>query len=263
MQVSIVVPTFNEPELQLWIQQLRRVLPADSEVIIVDDSDVLPLTRPSGTLSPPGGARDSRETLPASALLPAGGEKVPKADEGLPQLRVLAGEKRGKGDAVRIGMLAAEGEVVFHLDADLDEEKLALLPEFLRLIGDGYDVVIAERRPWQYRNAGRFVLSIGLFLAQRLFIFQSARFFDTQCGLKAFRRDAARRLASLQTVRGGMYDIEYLYIAVKNGMRIARVAVSPMRELRPSRLRVLRCLVTDPVDLLRVKWNGVRGRYTR
>jgi hypothetical protein len=60
-----------------------------------------------------------------------------------------------------------------------------------------------------------------------------------------------------------MYDIEYLYIAVKNGMRIAQVAVTPMRELRPSRLRVLRCLVTDPIDLVRLKWNGMRGRYTR
>jgi hypothetical protein len=60
-----------------------------------------------------------------------------------------------------------------------------------------------------------------------------------------------------------MYDIEYLYIAVKNGMTIAQVPIAPMRELRPSRLRVWRCLVTDPVDLLRVKWNGLRGRYTR
>lgn len=225
VRVSIVVPTFNEPALDAWLARLRRVLPAESEVIVVDDSDVQP---------------------------------------SLAGVRVLAGGKRGKGDAVRIGMLAAEGDVVFHLDADLDEEKLALIPKLVRLIDEGHDVAIAERRSrWQYRNFGRFVLSIGLFLAQRFFIFQSTRFFDTQCGLKAFRRDAARRLASLQTVRGGMYDIEYLYIAVKNGMRIAQVAVTPMRELRPSRLRVLRCLVTDPADLLRVKWNGVRGRYTR
>jgi len=225
MRISIVVPTYNEPELQPWLSKLRRFLPADSEVIVVDDSDVPP---------------------------------------SLEDVRLLDGGGRGKGDAVRIGMLAAEGEVVFHLDADLDEEKLALIPQFVRLIGEGNDVAIAERRGrLQYRTVARFFLSIGLFLAQRFFIFQSTRFFDTQCGLKAFRRDAARRLASLQTVRGGMYDIEYLYIAVKNGMRIAQVAVKPMRELRPSRLRVLRCLVTDPVDLLRVKWNGVRGRYTR
>jgi len=123
---------------------------------------------------------------------------------------------------------------------------------------------MAERRErLQYRNVARLILSAGLFVAQRVFVFQSARFFDTQCGFKAFRRDAARRLATLQTVDGGMYDIEYLYIAVKNGMRIAQVPVPPMPEVRSSRIRVLRCLVTDPLALLRVKWNGVRGQYSR
>ena len=190
-RVSVVVPTYNEPALEAWVERLSRVLPHESEILIVDDS-----------AEPPDVAG----------------------------ARVLRGEKRGKGDAVRIGMLAAEGEVVFHLDADVDDEKLALIPDFIRLIDEGHDVAIAERRGrWQYRNFGRFILSIGLFLGQRFFIFHSTRFFDTQCGFKAFRRDAARKLAALQTVRGGMYDIEYLYIAMKNGMRIAQVPVGPMR----------------------------------
>jgi dolichyl-phosphate beta-glucosyltransferase len=224
-RVSAVVPTYNEPGLDVWLARLGGVLPPESEILVVDDSESLPDVQ---------GAR------------------------------VLRGTKRGKGDAVRVGMLAAEGEVVLHLDADLDDEKLAMIPELVRLIDDGYDVAIAERRGrLQYQNAGRFVLSAGLLLAQRFFIFHSTRFFDTQCGLKAFRRDAARTLASLQSVRGGMYDIEYLYIAVRKGMRVAQVAVAPMRELRPSRLRVWRCLATDPFDLVRVKWNGLRGKYTR
>lgn len=214
------------------LDRMERVLaPLNGEMIVVDDSEEPPL----------------EVTQPRS---------IPT--------RLLRGERRGKGDAVRLGMLAADGDVVFHLDADIDEEALALIADFVRRIEAGNDVVIAERRGrWHYRNFGRFVLSIGLFLAQRSFVFQSTRFFDTQCGLKAFRRDVARRLASLQTVRGGMYDIEYLYIAVKNGMRIDQVSIGAMRELRPSRLRVWRCLYTDPIDLLRVKWHGLRGRYTR
>lgn len=223
-RVSVVVPTYNEPALGEWLERLHQALPMDSEVIVVDDSDAPPV---------------------------------------LESARVLRGNRRGKGAAVRIGMLAAGGNVVFHLDADMDDEKLALIPRFVDLIEQGNDVAIAERRGrWQYRNLGRFVLSIGLFAAQRLFVFQSARFFDTQCGFKAFRRDAARTLAALQTVRGGMYDIEYLYIAARRGMRIAQIPVGPIRELRPSRLRVLRCLMTDPVDLVRIKWNGLRGRYS-
>jgi len=239
-RVSVVVPTYNEPALDASLERVLRILPPDSEIIVVDDSDVAVGVVCASGAPPPGGAPEARTT------------------------RVLRGEKRGKGDAVRIGMLAASGDVIFHLDADLDDEKLALIPDFVRLIDEGHDVVIAERRSrWQYRNLGRFILSVGLFVAQRFFVFHSTRFFDTQCGFKAFRREAAQRIASLQTVRGGMYDIEYLYIAVKNGMRIAQVAVTPMRELRPSRLRVLRCLVTDPIDLVRLKWNGMRGRYTR
>jgi len=237
VRVSVVVPTYDEPEVGALLDRLEpHLAPLSGEVVLVDDS---------------------REAMHRTLVEAA---SVRRHIE----VRVLRGEKRGKGDAVRLGMLAARGEIVFHADADLGDEQFALMPRFVQLIEEGHDVAIAERRSrWQYRNLGRFVLSIGLFLAQRFFIFQSTRFFDTQCGFKAFRADAARRLASTQSVRGGMFDIEYLYAAVKNGMRIAQVPVPPMRELRQSRLRVLRCLVTDPVDLLRVKWNGLRGRYTR
>lgn len=237
-RVSIVVPTYDEPAMQPWLERLAVVLaPLDAEIVIVDDSE----PAAHAALRAMAGARHGVD------------------------VRVLAGRGRGKGDAIREGMLAAAGSVVFYLDADVEEQKLPLIRQLLDLVeSGGYDVAIAERRTrWEYRNFGRFVLSIGLFLAQRVFIFQSTRFFDTQFGFKAFRRESARRLASLQTVSGGMVDIEYLYIAMKNRLRIAQVPVAPMRELRPSRLRILRCLVTDPVALMRVKWNGLRGSYTR
>ncbi|HEX2831451.1 MAG TPA: glycosyltransferase [Thermoanaerobaculia bacterium] len=237
-RVSVVVPTYREPDLQPFLQRLSRALaPLDGEIVIVDDSDDA-----------------THDALRASAT---GWSAV--------EVRVLRGTRRGKGDAIRIGLLAAEGAVLLYLDADIEESKLLLLPQFVSLIeNDGYNVVMGERRSrWEYRNFGRFLLSLGLFLAQRLFIFQSARFFDTQFGFKAFDRESARHIASLQTVPGGMIDIEHLYIATRNHMRIAQLPVTPVRELRPSRLRILRCLVTDPIALLRVKWNGVRGRYER
>jgi dolichyl-phosphate beta-glucosyltransferase len=237
VRVSVVVPTYEEPAPGALLDRLEpHLAPFDGEVVIVDDS-----------------AEDAHRAAIEAASEP---RRI--------EVRVLRGEQRGKGDAVRLGILASRGEVVFHADADLGDEQFALIPLFVRLIEEGHDLAIAERRSrWHYRNFGRFLLSIGLFAAQRFFIFQSTRFFDTQCGFKAFQREAAQQLARKQTVRGGMFDIEYLYIATKNGMRIAQVPVPPMRELRESRLRVLRCLVTDPGELLRVKWNGVRGRYTR
>lgn len=234
----MVVPTYREPDLQPFLQRLSNTLaPLGGEIVIVDDSDDA-----------------AYDALRASTT------RIGDVD-----IRVLRGTRRGKGDAIRIGLLAAEGSVLLYLDADIEESKLPLLPQFVSLIeNDGYNVVMGERRSrWQYRNFGRFVLSLGLFLAQRVFIFQSARFFDTQFGFKAFDRESARRIASLQTVPGGMIDIEHLYIAMKNRMRIAQLEVTPVRELRPSRLRILRCLVTDPIALLRVKWNGLRGRYER
>lgn len=232
----MVVPTYREPDLQPFLARLSAALaPLDGEIVLVDDSDDA-----------------THAALQALAT-----------NDGVP-IRVLRGTRRGKGDAIRAGLLAAEGAVVFYIDADTEESKLPLLAQFVsRIENDGYHVVIGERRSrWEYRNLGRFVLSLGLFLAQRLFIFQSSRFFDTQFGFKAFDRASARRIASLQSVPGGMIDIEHLYIAVKRGLRIAQIPVEPVRELRPSRLRILRCVVTDPAALLRVKWNGLRGRYS-
>lgn len=232
VRLSVVVATMNEPAGE-WIGRIREaVAPLDAELILVDDSD--PATRAA---------------LRATAA-PA---------------RVLDGAGWGKGAAIRRGILASRGDVVLTADADVDAEHLARIPEFMATIERGEaDVVIAERHgPGPYRGVVRLVLSVGLLLAQRLLIFQSRRFHDTQCGFKAYRGDVARALAERQTVAGGMYDIEHLYIAVRRGLKIAQVPVRPMTESRPSRISVLRCMLHDPVDLLRVKWNGLRGWYER
>jgi dolichyl-phosphate beta-glucosyltransferase len=184
---------------------------------------------------------------------------APVAVEGAREVR---GARRGKGHAVREGILTSNGEVVIVIDADLSV-LLQQLPRFVDLIArEGYDVVIAEREHQvRKRTALRYALSYGLLLAQRLFVFQSFRFRDTQCGLKAFRGDAVRAIAKKQRVDGGMYDIEYLYAAVRNGMRIAQVAVGSVAEERPSRISLLDCLRRDPPALLKVKWRGLTGKY--
>lgn len=232
-RLSIVVATKNEPQLGPWLDRVAEIAgPLGAEVLVVDDSDTaLRELRPSGV-----------------------------------ETRVIAGPRRGKGAAIRQGMLEARGDIVLCLDADVDAKRLQLIPEFFeRIAAGGADAVIAERtRRGDYdRGFVRSFLSIGLLVAQRVVIFQSARFFDTQCGLKAWRRDIARELASRQVVDGGMYDIEYLYQAVRRGLRIESIHIEPMAEVRASRINVLRCLVTDPRDLLRVKFRGLVGRYER
>lgn len=230
--ISVVIPILNELEIAAFTAAIAGVLRGtgyEHEILLVNDG--VPVPNDGGQFSADG-------------------------------VRVVDGAHGGKGRAVRDGILAARGDVIVVMDADLTG-LLPHLPRFIELVaGDGYDVVIAERDfDFHARKAARLVLSLGLLLAQRLFVFQSLRFFDTQCGMKAFRGDAARAIAAKQRVGGGMYDIEYLYAALQGRMRIAQIPVGRIQELRPSRIRLLRCLRTDPAALIGIKWRGLRGHY--
>lgn len=221
--ISVVIPILNEPRIAEFVEAVHDALEAvPHEVLLVNDG-------PRGAI---GNALE------------------------------ITGPRRGKGAAVRAGVLATRGDVVVIIDADTT----ALLPrlsQFAELISnEGHDVVIAERdHEVKERSPLRYVLSWGLLLAQRLVIFQSTRFRDTQCGFKAYRGEVARAIAALQRVDGGMCDIEYLCAAVKNDLRIAQIAVGRLSEERPSRIRLSESLRRDPLDLLAMKWRAVRGYY--
>lgn len=221
--ISVVIPILNEARIADFVAAVRTALDGRShEILLVNDG---------GPVSVDGA-------------------------------REVQGAHRGKGHAVREGILASKGDVVVVVDADL-AALLPRLPRFVELVArEGYDLVIAEREhEVRERTVLRYALSYGLLLAQRLFIFQSFRFRDTQCGLKAFRGEVARAIARKQRVDGGMYDIEYLYAAARNGLRIAQVPVGRVAEERPSRIRLLTCLRRDPPALLGVKWRGLTGKY--
>jgi glycosyltransferase involved in cell wall biosynthesis len=234
--ICVIVPTYNEPPLGRFLDSLAAVVaPLPGEILIVDDSTPL---------------LHEQLRLEAAVARP-----VP--------VRVIAGEHRGKGAAVRRAIEESRGDVVFYLDADTDDNRLRRIPEFVRMIEmDGYDVVVAERR-WRGRTPLRAFVAITLYLMQRWLVFRSPRFFDTQCGFKVFRREVALRMASLQTLDRGLCDIEYLVVAVTHGFRIARVPVEHMTGVRPSRLPAVRLLPSDLFDLLRVIRNRMRGRYSK
>jgi glycosyltransferase involved in cell wall biosynthesis len=233
--ICVIVPTYNEPPLAAFLDRLVSVIaPIGGEVLVVDDS----------------GAAIHDQLRAEAAVARA----VP--------VRVIAGEHRGKGAAVRRAIGESRGDIVFYIDADTDDARMALIPEFVRLIESAnYDVVIAERG-WKGRTPLRAFFSIALHLLQRFLIFRSARFFDTQCGFKAFRRDIALRMASLQTLDRGLYDVEYLAIAMTNRFRVARVPVAQAPPVRPSRMPAILLLPLHLFDLLRVKRNLMRGRYS-
>ena len=242
-RVSILIPTFKEDRIEATLDRLtsylRGIHGAEFEVLLIDDS--------SEEFRAP-----IRRYIEAHAEALAPGVRVV----------LVPGEKRGKGHAIKLGALASTGDIVFTVDADLPVP-LEHVAEFLEVFDEsGADAVIAERPFGRNVHAPlRFVLSRGLFLLQRGLVFQSSEFFDTQCGFKAFRGDLIRALARRQIVEGGMYDIEYLYMAVLDGKRVAKVKVVPNEETRESKIRVWKCLVFDPLDLVRVKLHGIMGKY--
>jgi dolichyl-phosphate beta-glucosyltransferase len=241
--VSIVVPTLKEDEIGVALTQigdhLARIAGTDFELLLVDDSP----------------ERYKRLMDEANAAFNA--RYGPK----LVSTRV-DGPHKGKGAALKAGVLASRGDFVFWMDADLPVP-LANIERFLHAFDEeGADFVVAER-PFD-RNLSqpvRFVASRALFALQRAFVFQSRAFTDTQCGFKAFRGPLLRRIASRQIVDGGMADIEYLYAALRAGARPVRVAVTPNVETRASKINVKKALVQDPIDLVRIKVRGVTGGY--
>lgn len=224
-----MVPTCNEPDLGDWLDTLRAHA-GDAEVLIVDDSRAA--TR-----------AELRDTASARGYV------------------VVDGCAGGKGSAIREGFRAARGDVIVMLDADAGASALARIGELVTKARNGSDVVIAERHG-RHAELKRVFLSAAFRWIQRLLIFHSARFRDTQCGFKAFRREAALELASRQTVFNGLFDVEYLYIALRRGMRVSQVPIEQWPESRPSHLNLPRFLRSAPFDLLRVKWNGFLGRYS-
>ncbi len=166
------------------------------------------------------------------------------------------GPQRGKGCAVRSGMLRARGEYVFYMDADLSVP-LAAVPEFLArfesaphvdvLLGNRQHAMsrITRRQSWLRRTMGqtfnRILKASGL-----------ASLHDTQCGFKAFRRQAARDIFSRQTLDGFAFDVEVLLLAERLGCQIADLPVEWINSAE-SKVRIIR-------DSLRMLWDTVRVR---
>jgi glycosyltransferase involved in cell wall biosynthesis len=240
--VSIVVPTYREPVLGPTLARLVAhlgTIPGYTFEVLVDDSD------------------DQ-----ARAQVVADVAKVQSETGGAVPMRVLAGPRHGKGAAVRMGILAATGAIVFTLDADLPV-LLTHIEEFLATMrATGADAVIGERERDRYAgDVARDTVARALRLMQQRLVFHGPVFEDTQCGFKAFRTDKLRVIAERQIVDGGMYDLEYLYAATLRGLNVQRVSVTSSPELRPSRINVLRCVFFDPLDIARLKVSGLLGHY--
>ena len=180
-----------------------------------------------------------------------------------PIISLLYQPLRGKGAAVRKGMLEGRGEYLFICDADLAmpiEEVSKFLPPTL----SNYDVAIASREargavrhnePWYRHVMGRvFNLLVRLLAVPAIQ--------DTQCGFKCFHREAARDIFATQIVDGWAFDVEILYIARRRGYRIVEVPIHWYYG-QGSRVSPIRDSINMVMEVLRIRRHGRVGLYER
>ena len=168
----------------------------------------------------------------------------------------------GKGCAVHNGVLAAEGGIVMFTDADLS----APIEEAERLfaaIEDGADVAIGSR--WLDRSRQTIHQPLYRQIFGRMFngvtrAVMGLPFADTQCGFKAFRREAGQTIFRRQTIMRWGFDPEILFIALKMGYRVKEVPVTWGHDER-SRMSYLKDGMTMLEELARVRWNSLTGKY--
>ena len=178
-----------------------------------------------------------------------------------PGLRVLREARRGKGLAVRRGILAATGDYRFICDVDLSmpiEEVTRFLPPAL---ADTPIAIASREAPGAVRYdepAHRHWVGRGFNLLVRLLAVPGLH--DTQCGFKCFRADAAEELFRLQVVDGWTFDVEVLFLARRKGYRVTEIPI-PWYYVPGSRVRLARDSIAMLTDLLRIRWYAARGRY--
>ncbi|MGB9876963.1 MAG: dolichyl-phosphate beta-glucosyltransferase [bacterium] len=235
MDFSIVIPAYNEAKrlgksLDIIMDFMKKWCPS-FEVIVVDD-----------------GSKDSTSSIVEEKMLNHKELKLVK----LPQ-------NRGKGYAVKTGIMKAKGRYILFSDADLSTP-IEELPNLFFWVEKGYDIAIASRacpgaklevhQPMHREFMGRvFNLLVRLILLPGVY--------DTQCGFKLFRREVAREIFQRQRFEGFSFDFEILYIAKKLGYKIKEVPVR-WRHSPGSKVKVLRNGISSLVDVFKTRLRRIR-----
>jgi dolichyl-phosphate beta-glucosyltransferase len=177
-----------------------------------------------------------------------------------PNLIVIHEDGRGKGLAVKRGMLTATGDWRITCDVDLSmpiEEINRFIPPNLRA-----DVVIASREaagPIRYNEPQiRHLVGRAFNTVVRILAIPGIQ--DTQCGFKCFSRRAAEELFPIQTIHGWTFDVEVLFIARKHGYRLVELGIPWYYDVN-SKVKILKDLIQVMKDLIQIRWNGFCGKY--
>ncbi len=235
-RLSLVIPAYNEqarlPYTLTEIERFVRSEQVDCEVIVVDN-----------------GSADTTSVV------------VQQASATFPRLRLIRTDRRGKGLAVRAGVLASSGEVVIFADADLSWPVEDLV-RFLELVSPAWPVVIGSREGRGSRRIGEpsYRHLMGRVFNRVVQTLAVPGIEDSQCGFKAFSAEAARAIFGRQRIEGFGFDVEVLFLARRLGYRI-RVVPLRWEHKQNSRVAPLRDTLRMLSDVARVRLYAWRGAY--
>ncbi len=239
--VSMVVPAFEEEDrLGASIGKILDYTASekiDAELIVVDD-----------------GSGDRTAAVAEEAL-----KEFPDA-----KARVIRYEQnRGKGFAIKTGLLAASADIALFSDADLStpiEEMHKLLDP---IVSGEYDVTFGSRaldrsligthQPWRREQGGKVMNLV-------IRTFSGLPFSDTQCGFKAFNMIKFRPLLAMMTIDRFGFDVEFLFVAYRNGLRLCEIPVR-WNNVEGSKVHVIRDTRRMFSELSQIRRNNRNGQY--
>lgn len=236
--LSIIIPAYNEenrlPDTLAQVSDFIQTQPFETEVLVVEN-----------------GSRD--RTLQIAREYAAAH----------PRFQVIHETERGKGRAVKRGMLEAGGKFRFMCDADLSMP-VGEIPRFLPPQLVEYDIAIASREaPGSvryhepaYRHLGGRLINLMI----RLLALPDLQ--DTQCGFKCLRDEVAKDLFGSLSLTGWSFDIEMLYLARLKGYRIVEVPI-PWYFNTDSKVNPLKDSAKMALDILKMRWHVRRGSYRK
>jgi glycosyltransferase involved in cell wall biosynthesis len=241
--ISIIIPAFEE-EARLG-DSIEKILSyveiekLSAELIVVDDGS---------------GDRTAEVGESAAARRPAVQTKIIRYEP-----------NRGKGFAVKTGLLAADADIAVFSDADLSTP-IDELPKLVRPIQTGeYDLTFGSRaldrsliglhQPWRREQGGK-VFNLIVRTLTRL------PFWDTQCGFKAFNMKKFRPLIDVMQIERFGFDVEFLYVANLHGLRLKEIPVRWNHDER-TKVNVFRDSYRMFNEVRLIRRNAKKGLYKK
>ena len=236
--LSVIIPAFNEEaRLPPYLSSIVAYLSqrgGEWEVIVVDD-----------------GSRDATQAVVRAVMATC------------PSVRLIPlSDNRGKGAAVRAGMLAATGVLRLFCDAD-GATPIAEVQRLERALSAGADVAIGSRaiRGRDTRVEGTLHRKvIGTVYNRLVRLIAVPGLHDTQCGFKLFKGEVAERVFAAQRLSGFGFDVETLFLARKWGYVLREVPVN-WRDRPGGKVRLLRDSIRMFLDLVKLRRSWAAGDY--